>query len=159
MATKTKNETLKAPEGFGDSQDISQALPPLAILRVGDKLEGVMTEVNLVEDEEKPGKYRNFYRFNLTAELVCEDKDGKEVTFKTGDSISLPGSGGLDYAIGKKALVIKGLPSSEKNIPWTALTGHWFAVIRKDDEEMTRGKHKGKPVKCYNLVHAAPKKG
>jgi hypothetical protein len=159
--TKTGSDEVteaQAPEGFGPTEEASQALPPLAILRVGDSIEGVLKETNLVEDDEKPGKFRNFYRIQLSKDCTAMDKEDAEREFENGGLVSCPGSGGLDYSIGKLALKTAGKPSTETKVPWEVLNGHWFRIGRKADEKMTRGKHKDKPVKAYTIVHAAPKK-
>lgn len=158
----TKQAAVPAEEQFETPVDRSQTLPPLAILAVSDSIDFVLREVNEVEDEDNPKKPRIFYRAQLLKDLTCQTrKKGEdateEKTFTAGEMVSLPGSGSLDYTMGRIAKTKAKVALDSKTTPWESVYGDRFIVTRKDDEVLSKGKHEGKPVKAYKVEHAAKK--
>lgn len=136
-------------------------LPPLAILRIGDKADFVLNEVSITKDDED--KDRIYYRGTLLAALTCETKAKgevayREVTFKAGEMISLPGSGSLDYNLARIANKRNGVALNEKKVNFSGIEGDRFIIERLVDDKMAKGRHKGKMVKTYKVSHAAAKK-
>jgi len=152
--TVTKTETT---ETFEPLQTKTRALSPLLILDVGSAADGVLRRVNVVEDEENSTKRRTFYEMRLLAVAKGEDKDGNKYSPDAGELVTIPGTGGLDYNM--KAIVreVAKLLEHAKVEDWSPVYGHRFIFTRKGDEKMSRGKHAGKPVKCWDVGHAAPK--
>ena len=154
----TKINYTEAEEGFEPLQDKTQKLPPLLILEVGSSARFILNDVNEVVDD---GEQRTYYRGVLKLDTVGLTKEKGETEyhkqqFKAGDQISLPGSGGLDFNMAKIAK-LKARTPSVKEAPWGVLFGDLFVVSRQPDEIMSKGKHKGKPVKVYTVQHAAKK--
>jgi len=159
MTTQTAAKTeAKAAAQFGEIQDESQSLPPMLALEAGDIVKGILKAVAIVADEDREGKFRFFYRMELleNAEGVNTDKERTE--YEAGAIVSVPGSGGLDYQMSVLARKVAGQDDESAKPKWSALYGHLIVLERKADEKMTKGKYKGKPVKCFSVGHAAPVK-
>lgn len=134
-------------------------LPPLAILRIGDKVDFVMQETALVKDEDET---RLYFRALLLADVSCQTKgkgeeDYKDITFKAGEMVTVPGSGSLDYQLARIANKKAGIELNAKEPKWAVLNGDRFVIERLEDDKMSKGRHKGKPVKTYSVAHAAKK--
>lgn len=152
---------VPASSDFGTLTEQTTQLPPLAILRIGDKADFRLDEVSVSLDEDN--KPRTYYRGTLLDELICqtkgkEDKDYREETFSAGESVSIPGSGGLDYSMRRIALKQAGSPLNSKEVSWTVVQGDRFVIEREADDKMAKGKHKGKAVKVFKVSHAPKNK-
>ena len=153
-ATLKKNE-----EGFAPLKNETASLPPMLLLEVDGTMRGVLQEVSEVVDEEE--EVRIYYRFCLTAKAAGTTRkvglDGKKayvaVEFPDTAVISLPGTGGLDYTMARIARKSAGGDLKAEHTPWAALTGDLFVITRTEDGEMSKGKHKGKPVKNFTVQH------
>jgi len=156
----TDNTAVSGPEGFEQPVDSTRNLPPLVILDIGMSAEFILDEVVIVPDERKPKEPRFFYRGKLFTNCKCKttnkEKKVVDASFVKGDEVSIPGSGGLNYTMtGIARKVAKQAAKAEPN--WNAMSGFWFRVSRTQDEVMSKGDFKGKPVKTFKVEHAAPK--
>jgi len=156
MTTQT---AVKPSQQFDDLEDESQTLPPMCALEVGDISRGILKAVAIVPDEEREGKFRNFYRIELLDKAMGINTDKERTEYEAGAIVSVPGSGGLDYQMGALARKVAGQEADADKPKWSALYGHLIRFERKADEKMTKGRYKGKLVKCFAVGHAAPKKG
>lgn len=156
--------TAKMPSAaqFEEPVESTNNLPPLAILGVGDIADFAMREVAIVVDEENPKDRRVYYRGILLKALECTTKlkgaeEYTDVSFEAGTEVTIPGSGSLDYTLGRIANKEAGASLNNKDIKWSAIEGHRFIVERLEDDKLKEGKHKGKPVKTYKVMHSRPK--
>lgn len=146
MTTETKE--------FAPLEDKTRALSPLLVLLVGGNLDGVLKRVNMSEDDDKPGKFRKYYEFILLADTKGEDKDHAKMNCAKGDIITLPGTGGLDFALDAIVREYAKMKDGEQVKDFSVLYGDRFIIERKPDEKMSKGKHEGKPVKTWAVKHA-----
>ena len=155
------NTAVPTDKDFEAPVETTLDLPPLAVLRVGDKADFVLEEVSITKDDEDEDRY--YFRGRLLSTLSCETKAKgeeaySEVTFTVGDSISLPGSGSLNYQLARITNKRNGVALNEKKVGWTGIEGDRFIVERLKDDKMAKGRHKGKMVKAFKVLHAIPKK-
>lgn len=155
MATKTK-EIETNDDGYTTE---GGSLPPLVILEVGGKLQGEITEVDQREQTEGKGKKKStktriFYRVRLSADTEgLNGKTKKPESWRSGELVSLPGSGSLDRTFGSIALKVTGQnPDDEGAEPdLDELKGLLIKVERTPDEVMKKGPWAGKTVKTYTV--------
>jgi len=158
MSNKTAGAVMDAAE-FETPVEQTLDLPPLAILRINDKVDFVLKETAVIGTGEDQ---RIYYRGVLLADLDCETKEkGAEkyelISFKKGDEVTVPGAGSLDYQMARIANKKSGseLDATPK---WAVLSGDRFIVERLEDDKMKDGKHKGKKVKTFAISYAPRKK-
>lgn len=154
----TNGSAAVAEQDFGEMQDRTRRLSPMLVLGVGDKARGVLNRVNVTKKPTKAGlEIRFYYEMRLLKDANGTDKDKKPFAPKSGDLITIPGTGGLDYTMEGIAEDITGQKRGTE-VDWSKLYGHLFEIERTPDEKMSKGDFAGKDVKCYTVKHAAPKR-
>lgn len=139
----------------------SGSLPPLAILEVGDCIEGTIEQVDTVKKEVKRGgkkviDERMFYRIRLESECSCVNAAKEKVTYKVAELVTLPGSGALDSTLGGISTELSG--GDPENPNFKVLEGAALKVTRTKDDKIKKGAFQGKPVKTYEVLWEAPVK-
>jgi len=162
MTTETTENKERSYTKAGGS------FPPMIQLEIGDTLEGQIQSVDLTKktvtkkvkgknvNEEKESLY---YRVILETDIVC--KYGKKQSngtylerhFKTGEVVTLPGSGSLDYLFRGVAQKIDGLDKDE-DPNFDSLKGIFIKLTRLPDDTMKKGDFVGNPVKTYDLEYS-----
>ena len=104
-------------------------------------LTGVLESVK--ESETKYGESM-FYTVTLTLPYYSIDQSGESKEYKKGETVTILGSGHLDFLFSTVATEL-GL----KEI--TELKTIYIDLVRKPDSKMPKGKFKGKKVKCFEL--------
>jgi hypothetical protein len=158
------NVTMSNLKDFETPVEQTMDLPPLAILRIGDKAKFVLGEVAVVKDGTET---RLYYRGTLLEALECQTKekgaeDYMDITYDSGFEVTIPGSGSLDYNLARiankkagEAVNVKADETTGKT--WASIKGDLFIIERLGDDKLSKGKHKGKAVKTYKVEYAAKK--
>lgn len=116
-------------------------MPEPEVNETPQHLTGVLESVK--ESETKYGE-SIFYTVALTQPYDSIDQSGKVKTYGEKETVTILGSGHLDFLFSTVATEL-GL----KEV--TELKSIYIDLVRKPDSKMPKGKFKGKKVKCFEL--------
>lgn len=141
-------------------KQVTGGLPPMLILGIAEKAEGQIVQVDEVESKDKKGKVvedRKYYRVMLEGDASGMNAAKQQVTYKSGQIITIPGSGFLDSAL-ENVVRESQKKSKDDEINIQDLVGFFIQVERKPDEKIQKGRWKGKTAKMYHVAYAPAEK-